>query len=105
MVKITHAIMELSGTEFFTNRLYDSIGKNELTIIPDIRYEHDIERIYKNNGIVIKIERNLYDIVQYKNENNIDRLNADFIIANNGTIEQLYEQVDTIMSEIIVSKS
>ena len=101
MVQITKSIMELSGTEFFTNRLYESIGKNELTIITDIRYEHDIKRINENDGIVIKIERNINDIVQYNNENNIDRLESDYIICNNGTLEQLYEQVDTIVNSVI----
>ncbi len=38
MVNVTNAIMNVSGIDFFTNRLYDAIGDNEVTIIPDIRY-------------------------------------------------------------------
>ena len=102
MVKITKAIMELSGTEYFTNKLYESIGKNELTIITDIRYEHDIKRINDNDGIVIKIERNINEIVQYSNENIIDKLDSDYMICNNGTFEQLYDQIDTIVNSVII---
>jgi len=98
MIKITKSIMELSGTDFFTNRLYDSISKNEITIISDVRYIHDIERIRENNGIVIKIERNMYDIIHHNNENNIDDLESDYIIVNNGTLEELYEQVTNIIN-------
>lgn len=97
MVTITKAIMELSGTDFFTNRLYDSIGVSEITIIPDIRYIHDIERIHENGGIVIKIERNIEDIVCYSNENTIEDMDADYIIVNNGTYDELYAQINNIV--------
>jgi dephospho-CoA kinase len=103
MVQITKTIMDLSGTEFFTNRLYNSRGKNELTIIPDIRYVHDIERIHKEGGIIIKIERNINDIVIYQNENNIENMEADFIIVNNVTFDELYEQIDNILQIIIIN--
>ena len=105
MVQITKTIMELSGTDFFTNRLYNSRDKNEITIIPDIRYSHDIERIHKENGIVIKIERNINDIVIYKNENNIENMEADYTIVNNGTFYELYDQIDNILETIIVNHS
>lgn len=100
MVQITKTIMELSGIDFFTNRLYNSRSKNEITIIPDIRYDHDIERIHKENGIVIKIERNISDIVIYQNENNIEHMEADFTIVNNGTLDELYEQINNILETI-----
>ena len=92
MVHITNTIMNLSGVGFFTDILYDTIGKNELTIIPDIRYPHDVELISKRSGIVIKIVRD-----SSCKEDNIDNMMYDFIITNNGSLEQLYEQVDTIM--------
>jgi len=101
MVQITKTIMDLSGTDFFTNRLYNSRDKNEITIIPDIRYIHDIERIHKEGGIVIKIERNLNDIVIYQNENNIEHMESDFTIVNNGTLDELYDQIDNILQNII----
>ena len=106
MVQITKTVMDLSGTDFFTNRLYDSIAKSaksgnpEITIIPDIRYQHDIDRIHKNNGIIIKIERNIQNIV-YSNENNIENMDADYIIVNNGTLDELYMQINNIIKQFI----
>ena len=101
MIKITQSIMELSGTDFFTNRLYDSIVKNEITIISDVRYNHDIERIRINNGIIIKIERNSFDVIHYNNENKIDELVGDYTLVNNGTLEELYEQIDNILESYV----
>ena len=106
MVTVTKAIMELSGTDFFTNRLYNSITQEksinpEITIIPDVRYMHDIERIHQNGGIVIKIERNTENNVYYKNENNIENMDADFIIINNGTLEELFIKVDNIIATFV----
>jgi dephospho-CoA kinase len=105
MVQITKAIMELSGTDFFTNKLYNSIAESdisEITIIPDIRYIHDIERIHNNGGIVIKIERNLEQNVHYINENNIENMMADFVITNNGTLEELYEKINNIIAKFSI---
>ena len=112
MVQITKTVMDLSGTDFFTNRLYDSIAMNdqseqseqsehpEITIIPDIRYQHDIDRIHKNNGIIIKIERNLQNVI-YSNENSIEKMEADYIIVNNGTLDELYSQINNIINQFI----
>jgi hypothetical protein len=109
MVQITKTVMELSGVDFFTNRLYDIIesgssgqsGQSEITIIPDIRYQHDIDRIHKNNGIIIKIERNIQNII-YSNENNIENMEADYVIVNNGTLDELYTQINNIINQFMI---
>ena len=103
MVAITRTIMELSGTDFFTNQLYNSRTPSEVTIIPDVRYSHDIERIHNNDGIVIKIERHINTLVHYKNENSIENMEADYTIVNNGTLEELYEQVDSILNQNVLN--
>lgn len=97
MVQLTKTIMDLSGNDFFTKRLYNSRSPSEITIIPDIRYTHDIDHVYKNDGITIKIVRYAKDMVHYNNENIIDNIITDYTIVNNGTLEELYEQVDTIL--------
>ena len=97
MVQLTKTIMDLSGDDFFTKRLYNSRGPSEITIIPDIRYTHDIDHVYKNDGITIKIVRYTKEMIHYNNENNIDNISTDYTIVNNGTLEELYEQVDTIL--------
>jgi hypothetical protein len=109
MVQITKTVMDLSGVDFFTNRLYDIIesgspgqsGQFEITIIPDIRYQHDIDRIHKNNGIIIKIERNIQNVI-YSNENNIENMEADYIIVNNGTLDELYIQINNIIKQFTI---
>ena len=107
MVQITKTVMDLSGIDFFTNRLYDIIeyehasGKPEITIIPDIRYQHDIDRIHKNNGIIIKIERNIQNVI-YSNENSIENMDADYIIVNNGSLDELYIQINNIINQFTI---
>lgn len=93
---LTDYMMTYMGTDFFTRQLYNGYTEGEHIIIPDIRYEHDIEEIHRRNGIVIKVERPLSN-VSHKFESQVDTLNYDYLINNCGSIEDMKYSVNLIM--------
>jgi hypothetical protein len=94
MVHMTQTTMNLMGHDFFTRRLFDHYTTQSI-IIPDVRYEHDIHKIHSLGGIVIKIERP-NNPIQHDFEKKIDVIQGDYTIRNQGTLEDLYQQIDTI---------
>lgn len=95
---LTDYMMSYMGTDFFTKRLYEDSAMPKHMIIPDIRYGHDIVEIKKRGGIVIKVERSTKMYIKHLFENHIDALEGDFQLHNNGTIEDLRQEVIAVMT-------
>jgi len=67
-------------------------------ILTDIRFNHEINYIHKNNGITISIQRD--DVQQLDNiaEHDLDEEDRwDYIITNNGTYDELFEKIWNIL--------
>lgn len=103
MVYITNHVMEIMGREFFSKRLFRSADQSSSPIIiPDVRYEHDIDYIRSRGGVVIKVSRlHSEEVPRYEWEDPIDTLEGDVDVHNDGCIEELYTQVDAALSKII----
>lgn len=72
-----------------------SINNNlKYVLLTDIRFNHEINYIHKNNGITISIVRD--DVKQLDNvaEHDLDEEDRwDYIITNNGTYDELFEKI------------
>jgi dephospho-CoA kinase len=101
IVSLTNYMMDYMGVEFFTKRFYSNYD-GEYVIIPDVRYEHDIDEIHKRGGIVIKVEKK-DRIVSHPFENRIDGMKCDCIIKNDGTLEELQSNLTKQLVLILVS--
>lgn len=106
--------LQFVGTELFRNQLnkiipnmdeniwiniFESNYKNNNIVIADCRFQNEVDKIKKMNGIVIKIIRDTGNTDSHISED-IDKINNfDYIIDNNsGTdILDLYNQVDKII--------
>ena len=86
MVHMTHAVRQFMGTDFFTRRFFDTWDGSPV-VIPDVRYESDLEEIHRRGGITIKIVRNCGP--RHVFEDIVDILQTTYTIENNGTIEEL----------------
>jgi len=96
MVFITTSLMNKMGSDFFSKRLFDNILPDDKVIISDVRYDNDITEIRKRNGIIIKVLR---DIEPYHPwESHIDHHTyVDYTIENNGSLDNLYKQINQIL--------
>jgi len=104
MQNMTTTYFKLHGDHFFSDRLfnryeriYKPFGKG--IIIPDVRYVHDINQIHKKKGIVIKVIRNNLNIL-HDSENHIDNLDADYLIYNNSTLDELKNNIVATFNEL-----
>jgi dephospho-CoA kinase len=85
MVHMTNSIHEFMGFDFFIHRLFETWDGTRI-VIPDVRYETDIQEIHRRGGITIKIIRD--GSSNHIFENGIDQLSTTFTIKNNGSIEE-----------------
>ena len=68
-------------------------------IITDCRFKNELQAIKDRDGIVIRVNRNnsLFKSVIHESETALDNAKFDYIIDNNGTIEELIEKVKEIL--------
>ena len=95
-------------------QLFKNIGA-ESFIVTDIRHPNELEWAIENGFTIIKVEadeairieraRASGEIftaadLEHETERACDELEADYIVTNNGTLEEFYAQLDAIIDEI-----
>lgn len=86
--------MEKFGRNLWVERLFAEYNLNTKdTVISDVRFKHEIDRIKKENGIIIKIIRDSNYIDNHISENEIDEEDCK-IFYNNGTKNELYNSIE-----------
>ncbi len=67
-------------------------------IISDVRFPNEAKAIKDRNGILIRVNRNIGLEFMHESETALDNYNDwDYVIDNNGTIEDLIEKVKQIL--------
>ena len=95
MIWLTQQTMTFAGHDFFSRRLWGAWDRGFIgpyIIVPDIRYEHDIEWVRERGGVVVKIERAGAG-VRHGVEDIIDTLQGDYLIKNEGGLGAFEERV------------
>ena len=97
--------VEMSGLGMSKEQLFKT--KNNLEfytknfpnwIITDMRFLNEMEAVKKKGGITIRVNRNLEESKdQHESETELDNAEFDYVIDNNGTIEELIEKVREIL--------
>ena len=71
-------------------------------ICTDVRFNHEINYIHKNNGITISIVRDNVKQLDNIAEHDLDEEDRwDYIITNNGTYDELFEKIWNILHQNI----
>jgi energy-coupling factor transporter ATP-binding protein EcfA2 len=101
--------MQTFGTDIMRNQKYiekfwiralEKRLSNKNIVITDGRFSDEIEMIRKHGGMVVKIERdnNRYKNNLHSSETELDNIIPDYIICNNGTLEELEISLKTTMN-------
>ena len=69
-------------------------------IISDIRFINEADIVKHLNGKIIKVCRNIDNNDTHISELEINNINEDILIENNGSLEELYSKIDTYLSSI-----
>ena len=107
-------LLQYFGTEimqkYFGKRVWiNSTLRNcsEYTIISDLRFIEEYKAIKERNGVVIYISRPDHEFGQHASEREMKELlennKYDFVINNNGSIEDLFNQVKNITDKNLIN--
>lgn len=93
------------GKDFWLNsgmRKYYTLRNSGIkTVISDVRFPNELERIHKEGGVVIKVTRaSLENSDSHASEIQIDGMIGDYIVTNDSDFDSLYEKIDSIVSEL-----
>lgn len=90
MIQMAQFAKQNTTEDFFVKRLFEE-WQGEPLVIPDVRYQYEIDAIHERGGITIKITRP--DCLKIPEEDHIDDLRTTKTIENNGTFQQLHLKV------------
>jgi cytidylate kinase len=116
-------LMQFIGTDLFRNNMatiMPNIGdniwihvlirkiSNEIQkdpnikfVITDVRFDNELEYIAKLNGLKIKVQRNnIINNDHHESESYTDKLNVDYILNNDDTIDDLYIKIDELLNQL-----
>lgn len=66
-------------------------------VVTDVRFPNEVERIHDLEGKIIRIDRPNQASAGIHVSEDIERLDVDMIMQNDGTLEKLYKATDEIM--------
>lgn len=78
---------------------------NYIVLVDDVRFDNEAVAVTERNGIVLSInrtkEKNVVgaELTRHKSENGIDFKYVDYVVDNNGTIDDLGEAILTLNSK------
>lgn len=73
-------------------------------VISDIRLPDEYKSVKQKNGIVIRVSRTKYNNRgagnNHESEKYVDTFECDYVIQNDGTLQDLYNKLDILMEKI-----
>jgi len=111
-------VLQYFGTEVMRQGMHDAIWidsclaryKGEPTVISDTRFENEIKTIRESGGKIILVKRgqdpdwftsyvegNIMPTGIHSSEYAWAKSDFDYVIKNDGTLEELYQQVDDLL--------
>lgn len=102
--KIGTSFRELFGEDIWIKALFkhlECIGFDKNYIITDVRYKNEAKAIKEKGGILIRVNRNTDSNDTHQSEVDLDDYDKfDFIIDNNGSVEELIKKVIEIYDKL-----
>ena len=111
-------LMDFIGTHVFQyelNKIMPHVGRkywiqdllhkqslsNENIVISDLRFHHELEELKKNDScLILRVNRDIcIESSELVSEQEISDLKVDHNLYNNGTIEDLYAQIDHVLTK------
>jgi hypothetical protein len=94
LVWLTNAVQRDFPPEFFVERMLSECSEKGI-IIPDVRFERDVNLLRKHGAVIIKVTR-VDAPVCHEHESSIDALHGDFLLENNSTLYDFEKKAYTI---------
>ncbi len=117
--KTPRELFQIFGTDIMRNIMSPMLGlgnniwvyrfqswyechKNNNIVISDCRFKSEAQSIKKLGGILIRIDRNnqMSHTDYHSSEQEVNDINVDYILENNGTKEEFYEKIKVLMEKL-----
>lgn len=98
----TDCLREFFGQEIWVNSFHQRTQDIKNLVVTDVRFPNEAAYIKRRGGILINITKsNTPKVAGHSSEVAMDKFNDwDYTITNDGTYEELYTDLDTIIREI-----
>jgi hypothetical protein len=91
--------------DYWTQRWLENTAWSGNVIVDDIRFLNESSTVRNQGGIIIRVARSVpEDGDTHQSEIEMDQIHPDFVITNDGTVEELYAQVDKLMQTIVYNR-
>ena len=97
------------GTEAMREGLHENVWLNAIYsdfdfekskwCITDMRFKNELESVKKNCGITVRINRPNSIIIDHPSETELDNEQFDYVIENNGTLEDFEQKIDDLLQK------
>lgn len=96
--------MNMNGVNVWARIAENQIGKHKRVVVSDGRFEDEAVMVKRNGGIVVRVERTHKgkepdDVKKHKSEHDI--IEHDYIIDNNGSVDDLRNAVKHTINLIL----
>ena len=104
--KTPREVMQTLGTEWGRDSVYSKIwldswerSINDLTyiVVEDLRYLNEAELVKNRGGQIWRIKRPDYKCNGHISETEMEGIDPDLTIRNNGSVEELHAMIDSIL--------
>lgn len=97
----TNAMRDVIHQNIHVNALFSDYYRSSNWIISDMRFENELEAVRAKGGATIRVVRpDKVSMDQHPSETALDNAEFDYVIINDGTLEELLEKVKNILCRI-----
>jgi len=103
-------LMQTFATEVCRSKIpniwvnYLDLEGSDRIVVTDVRFENEAQFIKDNGGIIIKVDRPGAEGENHASEIALPREMCNYIIENNGTVEDLHQKAEAVMQDILADR-
>jgi hypothetical protein len=87
------------GEDFWVVAAMSQIGYSKDIVFTDVRFPNEAKAITDMGGVVVRVVRNgVKPVNDHDSEVAMDRYDFDATILNNGTIDELHQEVERVLA-------
>jgi hypothetical protein len=105
----TEAHRDIFGKDFWVEQLFNGVNHtmlhNKICVITDVRFDNEAQAIKVRDGLVIRLVRSGTGEMQHASEVPINHMLVDYVIFNDGSLDDLKKKVIALIDRGLISNA
>jgi len=102
LISIGHGLRVNTHDGIWVNGLFSDYNKSCQWVVPDMRYVNEADRILKENGYLIRVERPGIKVIDHPSEKLLDEYKQfHFLVENSGSLDDLRTSIRGVAKQIL----